>query len=100
MLPEYRVESLKVTKTFGGINALQEVTLKGKPGEIHALVGENGAGKSTFVNILSGAYQKDSDPVLDNAIKNLPALNAFLLQTPDTQSKYEEAIDLLMALPG
>ena len=47
-----------------------------------------------------GAYQKDSDPVLDNAIKNLPALNAFLLQTPDTQSKYEEAIDLLMAVPG
>lgn len=47
-----------------------------------------------------GAYQKDSDPVLDNAIKNLPALNAFLLQPPDTQSKYEEAIDLLMALPG
>lgn len=60
MLPEYRVEFLKVTKTFGGINALQEVTLKGKPGEIHALVGENGAGKSTLVKILSGAYQKDS----------------------------------------
>ncbi len=47
-----------------------------------------------------GAYQKDSDPVLDNAVRNLPALNAFLQQKPDTQSKYEEAIDLLMALPG
>ena len=35
-----------------------------------------------------GAYQKDSDPVLDNAVRNLPALNAFLQQRPDTQSKY------------
>lgn len=60
MIPEYRVEYLRVTKTFGGINALQEVTLRGKPGEIHALVGENGAGKSTLFKILSGAYQKDS----------------------------------------
>jgi flagellum-specific ATP synthase len=47
-----------------------------------------------------GAYQKDSDPILDSAVKNLPALNAFLQQRPDTQSKYAEAIDLLMALPG
>jgi flagellum-specific ATP synthase len=46
-----------------------------------------------------GAYQKDSDPVLDNAVRNLPALNAFLLQRPDTQSNYAEAVDLLMALP-
>jgi flagellum-specific ATP synthase len=45
-----------------------------------------------------GAYQKDSDPVLDNAVRILPALNAFLLQLPDTQSSYAEAVDLLMAL--
>jgi len=47
-----------------------------------------------------GAYQKDSDPILDNAVKNLPALNAFLQQKPDIQSKYTEAVDLLMALPS
>ena len=40
-----------------------------------------------------GAYQKDSDPVLDNAVRNLPALNAFLQQRPDTQCKYAEAVD-------
>jgi len=47
-----------------------------------------------------GAYQKDSDLALDNAVKILPALNVFLQQKPDTNCKYAEAVDLLMALPG
>ena len=55
-------------------------------------------GRRALIRI--GAYQKDSDPVLDNAVRNLPALNAFLQQRPDTQSKYAEAVDLLMALPS
>jgi ribose transport system ATP-binding protein len=63
MIPEYRVELLNVSKSFGGIYALQDVTLKAKSGEIHALVGENGAGKSTLVKILSGAYEKNSGSI-------------------------------------
>jgi flagellum-specific ATP synthase len=47
-----------------------------------------------------GAYQKDSDPILDNAVKNLPALNEFLQQRPDTHSKYAETVDRLLALPS
>jgi flagellum-specific ATP synthase len=47
-----------------------------------------------------GAYQKNSDPLLDNAIQNLPALNNFLQQKPDDLYKYEHVADLLMALPG
>jgi flagellum-specific ATP synthase len=47
-----------------------------------------------------GAYQKDSDPVLDKAVQNLPAVNAFLQQRPDAHCKYTEAIDQLLALPG
>jgi flagellum-specific ATP synthase len=47
-----------------------------------------------------GAYQKKSDPVLDNAILNLPALNKFLQQKPDDLYKYEQVVDLMMALPG
>jgi flagellum-specific ATP synthase len=47
-----------------------------------------------------GAYQKNSDPVLDNAILNLPALNKFLQQKPDDLYKYEQVVDLMMALPG
>ena len=47
-----------------------------------------------------GAYQKDSDPLLDKAIQNLPGLNAFLQQKPETLCKYNEVVDSLMALPG
>jgi ABC-type sugar transport system ATPase subunit len=48
-----------ITKTFPGVRALEGVDFDLKPGEIHALMGENGAGKSTFVKILSGLYQPD-----------------------------------------
>jgi len=45
-----------------------------------------------------GAYHKNTDPVLDRAIDNLPALNAFLQQKPDALIPYKDAIDQLMAL--
>jgi flagellum-specific ATP synthase len=47
-----------------------------------------------------GAYQKDTDPVLDSAVENLPALNTFLHQSPDVLGKYPEIVQQLMALPG
>lgn len=46
----------KITKTFPGVRALNEVDLSVQRGEIHALVGENGAGKSTIMKILAGIY--------------------------------------------
>jgi flagellum-specific ATP synthase len=46
-----------------------------------------------------GAYQKNSDSVLDGAIQNLPALNKFLQQKPDDLYKYEQVVEQLMALP-
>jgi len=52
-----------ITKTFGGVRALNDVSLKVGLGEIHALVGENGAGKSTLVKILAGACQKDKGSI-------------------------------------
>ncbi len=45
-----------ITKTFPGVNALDNVTLDVLPAEIHAVVGENGAGKSTLMKVLSGVY--------------------------------------------
>ncbi len=45
-----------VTKTFGGVQALREVDFDLVPGEIHGLVGENGAGKSTMMKIIAGVY--------------------------------------------
>ena len=45
-----------IGKTFSGVNVLRKVDFNVEPGEVHALVGENGAGKSTFAKILSGVY--------------------------------------------
>jgi ribose transport system ATP-binding protein len=57
------LEASAVTKRFGGITALSEATFRAEPGEVHALIGENGAGKSTFIQILAGAVRPDSGTI-------------------------------------
>ena len=49
-----------ISKRFGAVQALDNVQFELRKGEVHALVGENGAGKSTFLNIMSGTYQQDT----------------------------------------
>ena len=53
-----------ITKTFPGVRALSEVSLNLYPGEVTALIGENGAGKSTMVKILTGIYQPTEGRIL------------------------------------
>jgi len=53
----------KVTKTFPGVRALSEVSIDLYPGKVTALVGENGAGKSTVVKTLTGIYQPDDGEI-------------------------------------
>ena len=48
-----------ISKTFGAVRALEDVSLIVHPGETHSLMGENGAGKSTLMKILSGAHAPD-----------------------------------------
>ena len=55
-MAEVILEMKNITKTFPGVKALDNVNLKVEKGEIHALVGENGARKSTLMNVLSGIY--------------------------------------------
>ncbi|WP_296650227.1 sugar ABC transporter ATP-binding protein [Paraburkholderia sp.] len=56
--PLLRVEG--ISKHYGGVRALEDVQFSCRAGSIHALLGENGAGKSTFIKILSGVVQPDS----------------------------------------
>ena len=53
----------EITKSFGSVKALNNVSLSLQAGEVHALCGENGAGKSTLMNILAGALQPDSGQI-------------------------------------
>ncbi len=48
-----------ITKKFPGVVALDNASFELMPGEIHAIVGENGAGKSTMMHIIAGVYKPD-----------------------------------------
>jgi ribose transport system ATP-binding protein len=50
------LEMIGVSKAFGGIHALREVDFDLREGEVHGLVGENGAGKSTMMKLIAGVY--------------------------------------------
>lgn len=63
---DYIIEMNGITKEFPGVIANDNVTLKLKKGEIHALLGENGAGKSTIMSILFGLYQPDKGEIFKN----------------------------------
>lgn len=65
---------LKVSKRFGGLQALKNVDLTVKRHEIAGLVGPNGSGKSTLLNLISGVYRPDSGRILfmNEDISKLP----------------------------
>lgn len=54
------LEARDLTKAFGAVRALQGASIQLHSGQVHALVGDNGAGKSTFVRNLTGVHQPDS----------------------------------------
>jgi len=58
------VEMRDISISFGGIKAVDHVTIDLHPGEVVGLLGHNGAGKSTLIKCLSGAYQADSGQIL------------------------------------
>lgn len=64
MLSEYVLEMRNITKTFPGVKALDDVTLKVRRGTVHSLMGENGAGKSTLMKCLFGIYGLDSGEII------------------------------------
>ena len=60
------LETVGMTKIFGSLTALDDVSIKVHAGTLHALLGENGAGKSTLVKCVMGFYQPTRGIVLIN----------------------------------
>lgn len=52
------LELKNISKAFSGVQVLHDMNIDIKKGEVHVLLGENGAGKSTIIKIITGAYQK------------------------------------------
>jgi len=83
--PLLEIESLK--KTFGGLVALEDVTLSVNEGEILGLIGPNGAGKSTLMNLISGVFPvtggsishrgEDMTPLAKHEIVNRGVIRTF-----------------------
>ena len=63
------VEMRDISISFGGIKAVDHVSVDLYPGEVVGLLGHNGAGKSTLIKCLSGAYQADAGEIFINGEK-------------------------------
>ena len=64
MMGDYVLQMKEVSKSFGGVHAIEEVDLNLRKGEVLCLVGENGAGKSTLMKILSGVLTPDKGEII------------------------------------
>ena len=62
------LELHNITKRYPGVVALNDVSISFREGEVHALVGENGAGKSTFIKTISGAVQPNEGKIIFDGV--------------------------------
>ena len=78
-----------ISKAFPGVQALDDVSLTLRRGEIHCLMGENGAGKSTFIKVLTGADQPDSGRIILDG-KEIKAKSPQHAQSLGISTVYQE----------
>ncbi len=80
------ITTTKLTKTFNNFTALKEVTCQIPKGCIYGMVGSNGAGKSTFLRILTGVYQPTSGTatIEDTVVFDSPEVKERITYVPDT----------------
>ena len=81
-----------IQKYFPGVHALDDCHFELKSGEVHALVGENGAGKSTMMKVLTGVYQMDAGEILLDGKeihirKPMDAIKAGIVLAPEDRKK-------------
>jgi len=96
---EVLLEVKQCSKSFPGVQALSDFNFDLYEGEIHCVVGENGAGKSTFIKLLSGALRPDEGAILIRG-QEYPHLTPALAQQLGVRTIYQEislAPDLTVA---
>ena len=71
-MEEVIIDVKRLVKRFPGVVALTDVSFQVRKNTVHCLVGENGAGKSTFIKILTGVYQADDGELLLNGNTHKP----------------------------
>ena len=92
------LELTDVSKAFGPVQALNNVSLKLVPGQVHCLAGENGAGKSTLIKVLTGALHRDSGSY-DIEGQPVTTVTPAALRAAGVQAVYQE-LSLLPASVG
>lgn len=81
-----------LAKRFGATQALRDATLELLPGEVHALVGENGSGKSTFVKILSGVHAPDAGVIELDSVERASFGNPRTAQRSGVVTIFQEVL--------
>jgi simple sugar transport system ATP-binding protein len=78
-MPQELVAANHISKSFGGVQALRDVSVALHQGEIRCLVGENGSGKSTLIQIIAGALRPDSGAIVlgDRQFPHLEPIEAI-----------------------
>jgi ABC-type sugar transport system ATPase subunit len=71
-MEEVIIDAKRLVKRFPGVVALTDISFQIRKNTVHCLVGENGAGKSTFIKILTGVYQADEGEILLNGKVHKP----------------------------
>jgi ribose transport system ATP-binding protein len=97
-----------ISKSFSGVLALREVNVEFYPGEVHAILGENGAGKSTMMNIISGTFHPtlgeiwfEGEHILDMTPDKAKSLGiAISFQHPAVLDDLSVIENLRVALPA
>ena len=82
-MSEYLIQFNNISKFFGKVIALKDVTMRLKKGEIMCLLGDNGAGKSTLIKTLAGVHKSDEGEILANNLATIsPALKNTITSRP------------------
>ena len=91
-----------VSKRFGGVNALSEVSFAVEPGEILGVIGPNGAGKTTLLNCISGVARLDAGDILwkDASIRGIGRTFQIVRPFPSMTVRENTAMGALFGRPG